>query len=148
MKVLELTKQIDASPEKVWNAITNKENYEEWTRASFDPTSTFIGDWSEGSEMKFVGSENGGMLTRVVKSEKNKTIEMISEGIIENGVVDKDSENAKQWTGAQENYYLTDLGNGVTEFRLHQQVNDEYFQEFSEMWAKALEMLKLIAERE
>lgn len=58
------------------------------------------------------------------------------------GVEDTESEEAKKWTPAFENYTLSET-DGKTKIEVDLDTNEEY----AEMWPKALEKLKEISER-
>lgn len=141
---------IKAPKEKVWETLFNKETYEEWTKA-FNPTSSFKGDWSEGSKMLFVGTDEkgeneGGMVSRIAKNMPNEHLSIEHLGILVNGVEDTTSEKARSWAPAFENYTLKE-NDGVTEVIIEQDLNDEYLESFAEMWKKALLRLKELAEK-
>ncbi len=81
MHIIEETKysiEIDAPREKVWRVMIEDKSYRDWTSA-FCPNSHFEGDWSEGSEIRFLGDgpngESGGMFSRI---RENKSYERIS----------------------------------------------------------------------
>ena len=127
--------------------------YRQWTKA-FSPTPTSTsrveGDWSEGSKMLFLGTdENGnnemGMVSRIAKNEPYRYLSIEHLGIIENGIEDTTSEKAKSWAPAFENYTLTDK-NGGTELSIHMDIDAENKESFEEMWKKALKTLKELAE--
>ena len=51
-KLLTYEIDINASPEKVWHTMLDKETYEQWT-AVFSAGSTYEGSWEEGAEIHF-----------------------------------------------------------------------------------------------
>lgn len=142
---------INAPKEKVWNTLLGKDTYQEWTKA-FNPTSRFEGDWSEGSKILFFGtdengSNEGGMVSRIAKNRQYEYLSIEHLGIIENGIEDTTSEKAKSWAPAFENYTLTEKDGG-TELTIDQDLDEQYKQMFSEMWEKALDKLKELAEEQ
>ncbi len=150
MQKLEKTIFINAPKEKVWDIMLGKDTYEEWTKV-FCPTSTYEGDWSEGSKMLFLGTDEngeneGGMVSRVAKNVPYEYISVEHLGIIEKGVEDTTSEKAKSWAPAFENYTFNEKYGG-TEVAVDQDLDDKYIKEFGEMWDKALEKLKELAEK-
>ncbi|OGG65840.1 hypothetical protein A3I99_00145 [Candidatus Kaiserbacteria bacterium RIFCSPLOWO2_02_FULL_45_11b] len=141
---------INAPREKVWDTLLGYDSYKEWTK-SFNPTSRFEGDWSEGSKIRFLGTDEnggneGGMVSRIAKNIPNQFISIQHLGIIENGVEDTTSPKAKMWTPAFENYTLT-AKDGGTELVVEQDLDEEYLAGFTEMWNKALQVLKELAEK-
>ena len=141
---------INAPREKVWDTLLGYNTYKEWTKV-FNPTSRYEGDWSEGSKILFLGTDEnggneGGMVSKIAKNVPNEFISIKHLGIIENGIEDTTSPKAKSWAPAYENYILTDV-NGGTEFTVEQDLDDEYMEMFKEMWEKALQELKRLSEQ-
>lgn len=140
---------INAPKEKVWEIMLGPETYKEWT-AAFNPGSRYEGSWEQGSTIRFIGpdpstGEEGGMLSRIAENRPNEYISIEHLGIIKNGVEDTTSEEAKKWTPAFENYTFIDKDGG-TEVQIDQDMDDQYAEEFGEMWEKALQKLKEISE--
>ncbi len=128
----------------------NKESYQEWTKP-FNPTSRFEGDWNEGSKMLFFGTDEsgnneGGMVSRIAKNIPHQYLSIEHLGIIENGIEDTTSEKATSWAPSFENYTFT-AKDGGTEITIDQDLDEKYIQMFGEMWAKALQKLKELAEK-
>jgi uncharacterized protein YndB with AHSA1/START domain len=142
---------INAPKEKVWHAMLDEETYKEWT-APFNPGgSYFKGNWKKGSKMVFIGpdpktGEEGGMVSHVEENRPYEYISLKHVGIFFNGVEDTESEEAKKWTPAFENYTLKDTQGG-TEVLVDLDLAEENVDMFNGMWPKALEKLKEIAEK-
>ena len=123
--------------------------YRQWTEA-FHKGSYYQGDWNEGSKILFLGPDDNGKLSGMVSRIKtNRPYEFISIehlGMIENGVEDTSSDKIKGWAGAHENYTFTET-NGVTTVTVDTDTDDEYVAMFQEMWPKALQSLKALAEK-
>jgi len=140
---------IHAPREKVWNTMLDKDTYSKWTK-EFNATSRFEGDWSEGSKILFLGTdedgEEGGMVSRIAKNRPYEYISIEHLGMVENGVEDTTSEKVKKWTPAFENYSFTEKDGG-TQLTIDVDVADEYKTMFEDMWPKALEALKKLTER-
>lgn len=146
---------INAPKEKVWHTMLDDEPYREWTSA-FSPGGHYKGDWSQGSKMIFLGldpktGEEGGMVSRIAENKLYEFISIEHLGIIQNGVEDTTSEEAKKWAPAFENYTFTEKnlpdGSQVTEVNVDMDINEEEAEMFDTLWPKALEKLKEIAER-
>lgn len=150
MKKLNLDIHINASQEKVWDTITDDKKYREWTSV-FQPTSYFEGGWNTGDKINFVGvdekGQKGGMVSEIAESRKPEYISIRHLGYMQDGVEDTTSDAVKAWAPAYENYSIEKDGEG-TKFILMQDIEDQYEQMFGEMWPKALEKIKEIAERE
>ena len=150
MEKLKASIFINAPKEKVWDTMLGKESFEKWTK-EFSPSSRFEGDWSEGSKMIFLGtdenSENeGGMVSRIAKNRPYEYLSIEHMGIIKDGVEDTESEEAKSWAPAFENYRLTEKDGG-TELTIDQDMNLNYIEEFTAMWKRALQRLKELSEK-
>lgn len=149
MKKLFASIFIEAPREKVWNTMLGKGTYEEWTKA-FNATSHFEGDWSEGSKMLFIGTDEnganeGGMVSRVAKNMPHEYLSIEHLGILENGIEDTTSDKAKTWVPAFENYTFAEKDGG-TELTVDMDIDEDNREPFEVMWGKALERLKKLAE--
>jgi len=125
--------------------------YREWT-AAFNPGSYYKGDWSKGSKILFLGpdpktGEEGGMVSRIAENKPYEFISIEHLGIVKNGVEDTTSEEARKWAPAFENYTFKEKG-GATEVLVEIDIEDENKKMFEEMWPKALQKLKEIAEKQ
>ena len=125
--------------------------YREWT-AAFNPGSYYKGDWSKGSKILFLGpdpktGEEGGMVSRIAENKPYEFISIEHLGIVKNGVEDTTSEEARKWAPAFENYTFKEKG-GATEVLVEMDIEDENKKMFEEMWPKALQKLKEIAEKQ
>lgn len=149
MKTLHYEISINASREKVWDTLTNKATYEEWTNV-FSPGSTYEGDWSEGSQILFLGpGDNGtksGMIAKIVESRQPEYISIKHIGMIENDIEDTTSEKVQAWAPAYENYTLEEIDGG-TKCIVDMQSEEEMCEFFDQTWPQALQKLKEICER-
>lgn len=142
---------INASPEKVWNMMLGKETYSQWTKA-FNPASSYEGSWEQGAKIKFIGVDGqgnsmGGMVSRIAEARPHEFVSIEHLGILlPDGTEDTTSEDARKWAPAFENYTFTEKDGG-TELSIDQDIGTEYKEEFSQMWPKALEALKILAEQ-
>lgn len=144
MQKLHFSIVINAPKEKVWNTMLNADTYRLWTDV-FMPGSHYVGDWSEGSKMLFLApDENGKMSGMVSKIKENQPYEYVS---IENiGEVENGKEEVKEWAGALENYTFNEI-DGKTEVLVDIDTNEEFKEMFQDIWPKALEKLKELAEK-
>lgn len=141
---------IHAPREKVWDVMLSEATYKEWTKA-FNPGSYFKGDWSKGSKMLFLGpnpetGEEGGMVSEIADSRPYEFISIRHLGIVNKGVEDTTSEEAKKWAPAYENYTFRETDGG-TEVVVDMDSEDSFVESFNTMWPEALKLLKEIAER-
>jgi uncharacterized protein YndB with AHSA1/START domain len=147
VKKLHYTITIDAPREQVWQTMLDKSTYEEWT-AVFNPSggSTYEGGWEQGSAIDFIGSDKGGkvggMYAEIAENRPNEFLSIHHLGEIADG----ERRPAPQEEEAYENYTFEDDGAG-TKLTVDLDTKDEYADMFDDMWPKALEKLKELAER-
>lgn len=151
MEKMHITTFINAPREKVWDTMLNDATYREWTSA-FNPGSYYKGSWEEGSKILFLGpnpetgKEEGGMVSQIAKSRKPEFISIKHLGILVNGKEDTESEFAKKWSPAFENYTFIEKDGG-TELVIDQDITAEEKVAMEGMWEKALKRLKELAEK-
>ena len=122
--------------------------YREWTKP-FEPTSYYEGNWEEGSKILFLSDTPGGQMGMVSRIKENRPYEFLSIehlGIVKDGVEDTESEEAKAWAPAFENYTFTEKDGG-TEVSVDMDIDDEHKAMFEDVWPKALAVLKELAEK-
>jgi hypothetical protein len=149
MQKLHFSIVINASKDRVWHTMLDDAPYREWT-AAFNPGSYFVGDWSLGSKMLFLGphpygSGEAGMVARIASNVPYEFISIEHQGLVKNGVEDLTSEEAKKWAPAFENYTFRAVDGG-TEVQVDIDVVDEYAEQFEGMWNEALKRLRTLAE--
>lgn len=148
MEKLNFSIEINATKEKVWNTMLEDKTYRAWTEA-FSPGSHYIGDWSKGSKILFLGpgqnGEMGGMVSRIKENILHEFISIEHLGIVHDGKEDTTSEAVQAWAGAHENYSFSEK-DGVTKVAVEMDSNEEYSEMFNGMWPKALQKLKELAE--
>lgn len=150
MQKIHFSTIINAPKEKVWQAMFDDEPYREWTKA-FNPGSYYKGSWEKGSKILFLGpdpktGEEGGMVSRIAENKPYEFISIEHLGIVQNGVEDTTSKEARKWAPAYENYTFIEKG-GSTEVLVEMDTDDEHVELFQKMWPDALERLKKIAEQ-
>ena len=149
METIALSKQIEASREIIWEAIVDPDLYRQWTEA-FTPGSDFEGSWTKGSRIVFFApDEEGrhhGMVSEIAENRYPEFISVRHVGILTDDVEDRDSEMAKRWTPAYENYTLDRLDENQSLFILNMEVDASQKDEFVEMWEEALLRLAALCE--
>lgn len=123
--------------------------YRQWTEV-FHAGSYYKGSWEKGSKMLFLGPDpetgkEGGMVSMIADNRKHEFISIKHIGMVNDGVEDTTSEEAKKWAPAYENYTFTEK-DGVTEVKIDIDMLPEFKEMMEEMWPKALEKLKELAE--
>jgi len=131
---------IDAPREKVWESLWKDENYRIWSEP-FTPGSHAISDWNESDPIRFIDSKNNGMYGVIETKIDNEVMVFKQLGDVLDGV-----EMERDWAGAREQYFLLNR-DGKTKVKLSVDVLTEYIDYMNEAVPKALEKLKLIAEK-
>ncbi len=141
MKRIELERCFEATPELIWELIVDPDHYRYWIRA-FSEGSKFVGDWSQGSRIRFVMEDESGlesgMLSEVVASEWPRHISVRHIGLVMNGIEDYDNPETKLWTPAYENYTLEPYEGGRCTFKIAQDIPESHEEEFIAYWQAAL----------
>ena len=141
---------IKAPKEKVWNTMLEDVTFRKWTEP-FAPGSYYKGDWNEGSKILFLAPGEKGEMGMVSRIKENKLYEYVSIehlGEVHDGIEDTSSEAVKRWAGSLENYTFKQK-DGATEVLVDmetEEMNKEMFEMFEDMWPKALQKLKDLAE--
>jgi len=150
MKKLHYEITINVNREKVWQAVTGNKTYSEWT-APFNAGSYFEGGWNEGDKIRFLGTDDkgeiGGMLSQIEKSDHPSYISIKHYGQIVKGKEDTTSDEVKKWAPSYENYTFEKINDNSTRFIAELDSADEWATMMEEMWPKALNKLKEVAER-
>ncbi|MEP2447198.1 MAG: SRPBCC domain-containing protein [Balneola sp.] len=144
MKKIHSEITINASPEAVWNVMLEDETYRKWTSA-FAEGSYYKGSWKQGEKMLFLDPEGTGMVSVIAELQPHEFISLKHIGIIQDGIEDTESEDAKKWAPAFENYTFEEV-NGKTKLSIDMDILDEFEEMFTEMWKNALKKLKVLSE--
>lgn len=136
---------INATPKRVWDTILGKATYTDWTSA-FAEGSYFEGSWEQGQQMRFLAPQGGGMAAVIAESRLHEFISIKHVGMVkENGEVDTESDEVKQWAPIFENYRLVPAGD-ATEVQVELDVAPEWEASMQVAWPKALSRLKALCE--
>lgn len=148
MEKLHFSVDISAPKEKVWKTMLEDETYRQWTEV-FGSGSHYEGNWDEGSKILFLAPDQegrmGGMVSTIAENRPQEFISIKHIGLIHDGVEDTESEEARKWAPAYENYTFTEE-NGRTTVAVDMDIEEEHQEMFQDMWAKALQKLKELAE--
>ncbi len=143
MKELQFTIEVYATKEKVWHTLWQDETFREWA-GIIDPGTYMVGDLKEGNEVEFISAENGYGVTSLV--EKLVVYEYLllrhSADTQDSGAGVRDDE----WTGGEESYLLAEE-DGTTTLTAKFDVPEDMEEYFKVNYPKALERVKVLAER-
>lgn len=152
MKKLEFKQEILASAQKVYDkmlGLSDKSTYEFWTK-TFNPTSTYEGNWEKGSKILFVGfdekGKRGGMVSMVEENIPGVFVSARHYGFIDGDKEVTTGEMVENWAGGHENYRFQEE-KGITTVIVEIDMVDDHIGYFQEKYPKALEKLKEISER-
>lgn len=152
MKKLQFSKEINASAQKVYEAmlgLNDKSTYEHWTSA-FNPTSTYEGSWDKGSKIHFVGTdengEKGGVVSEIAEHRPAEFVSIRHYGFLDGDTEVTTGEQVEKWAGGYENYSFRE-NKDITTVTVDMDTTDEYFDYFNGIYPKALDKLKEIAEK-
>jgi len=145
MKQKEFKTVIKASKEKVWSVLWSDGTYPIWT-APFGEGSRAETDWQEGSRILFLGSNNNGMVSKILTKKANEYMSFEHQGVVKNGKEDLTGTDAKSVQGAQENYILKEK-DGRTELKVVVDITEAYSEYFQKAFPKALQIVKELSEK-
>lgn len=146
MEKLEYKIEIKASIQKVWDTMLSLDTYEQWVAASW-PDSTYEGEWKKDSQIKFIGNDKSGTLAEIVELKLYECVFARHIAILlEGGVIDTESDFAKNWIGIAENYFFSEA-NGSTKLKIEIESPLDFVKMFNDGWPNALKKLKEICEK-
>ena len=143
MQKMQFSIEIEAPREKVWQTLFDDKTFRDWG-SIIDEGQYMEGVLVEGSEVQFMSSENGLGVTSVI--EKLIPHEYIAFKQIVDTMDSGKQEREKEWTGGMESYSLTEK-DGVTSLTVKIDVPPGQEETFGDRLPKALERVKILAEK-
>jgi uncharacterized protein YndB with AHSA1/START domain len=144
MKELEFKIDINAPASIVWKALWEEENYKKWTNV-FCEGSYAESDWKEGSKILFLMPKGEGMYSKITTLVPYQKMYFSHIGEIKNFEEQPLTEATKQWSGARENYTLSESDN-VTTVTVNMDILESHYDYFATTFPKGLEFVKQTAE--
>ena len=144
MKVMQFSVEIDAPRERVWDTLWRDETFRDWA-SIIDPGTYMVGELKEGNEVEFISSESGYGVTSLV--EKLAAGEFLLLRHRADTQEEGKRERENEWTGGEESYSLAE-SEGTTTLTVAFDVPPELEEVFRVNYPKALERVKVLAERE
>lgn len=151
MKKLQYQTIVKASAAKVYDlmlGIQDKSTYEQWT-ALFNPTSSYEGNWENGSKILFIGQdengEKGGMVSRIAEHIPHRFVSIQHYGLVKGDVEVTEGPEVEKWANGFENYTFEE-NNGTTTLTVDLDTTDDFVDYMNNAYPKALEKLKEICE--
>lgn len=136
--------EINASKEKVWEALWDKEKYSIWT-TPFCEGSYYTGELEPDGDIQFLAPDGSGMYSSIMYLKENEKIIFSHIGNVKDGEEQPIDEETQKWTGSLEMYTLTEK-DGVTTVLAEVDINEKHKQYMSEKFPLALAELKRISE--
>lgn len=144
MKTLHFSAVINAPRKHVWNVMLGAETFRAWT-AEFAEGSYFEGAWDEGQTIRFLTPDGSGMASMIARNRPYEFVSIKHLGIIKDGIDDTESDAARSWAPAYENYTFSDVG-ASTELRVDVDTPPDFEAYMADTWPKALAKLKNLCE--
>lgn len=139
---------INAPVSKVWSTMLELETYKIWT-AEFEPTSTFEGNWEQGSTIKFTseGNSTSGLIGKIKENRPHEFVSIEYIGFIKDANIDTESPEAVEFLGAHEDYTYTALSETQTKLEIEVDASPVFQEYMGEAWPRALDKLKQLCEK-
>lgn len=137
---------INAPRESIWHVLTNDSLLRDWYTA-FQEGSYAETDWKEGSKVIFRDREGNGMIGKIAVNKPHEIISTEFQGMLVNGKEDTESQEANNIKGYFETYRISGTGNN-NRLDIELDTSDEYADMFNNMWDKALQRIKELAENQ
>lgn len=144
MKKLKLSIEIKAPREKIWNTLWEDKTFRDWANI-VDEGTYMVGEMKEGGEVQFISAANGYGVTSLV--EKLIPNEFVLFRHMADTKESGKEEREKDWAGGTESHSLMEK-NGVTILTVAFDVPVEMEEIFQVRFPKALERVKILAEKE
>jgi uncharacterized protein YndB with AHSA1/START domain len=149
MEKLHFDIDINAPATTVFDAVTDKKKFEQWT-AEFNPTSTFDGGWGKGEKILFIGvnkeGKREGMVSKIKENIPYKQISIQHLGFVDGENEITEGPAIEKWANAMEEYFLEEE-NGTTHFKVAIDITEDFKDYMSDAWPRALKKLKEVAEK-
>lgn len=145
METLNYEIHINANIQEVWDLLWSEKTYPQWTQY-FTEGSTMKSDWKVGGKTYFLDQNKEGMVSTIVSL--NEPYEVIFQhlGTVKNGHEDTESRAVKEWSGAEEKYFLRNIDAYITELRVIVHTNQSDQDTVNDGFNQGLKLLKNIAE--
>lgn len=142
MKELQFLIKIQSSKERVWETLWRDETFRDWANL-IDPGTHMVGELKVGNEVQSISGNGYGVTSLVEKLVPGELL------LLKHRADTQDSgtrERGKEWTGGEEQYSLAET-DGVTTLTAAFDVPPELEEYFQVNYPKALERVKVLAER-
>ena len=146
METLNYETTVHAPIQKVWDLLWTPETYAEWTQF-FMPGSQFKTDWKIEGKTYFLDDKGNGMVSTIKSLNKPYEVVFSHLGMINDGVEDTQSKEIKEWSGAEEQYFLRAIDENTTQIKVIVHTDQKYADHMNNSFNKGFEMLKKLAKQ-
>lgn len=144
LKRIQFSEFIAAPADRVSTLMTSHGGYEQWT-TPFAEGSTFNGSWEQGQRIRFLAPGGDGMVAEIAEHRRGAFVSIRHIGVVKDGRDDTESEAARAWAPAYENYTFESVDGG-TRVVVDIDVTDDWESFMRETWPRALGVLKALCE--
>ncbi len=135
--------EIKAPKERVWSTIWRDKTFRDWA-SIIDEGTYMVGEMKEGNKVQIISSVSGyGVISLVEKLTPN---EFVSFRQVADTKDSGERERENEWTGGTESYSLAEH-DGVTTLTVNIDVPPGQEETFKVRFPKALERIKILAEK-
>lgn len=145
METLNYEIHINAPIQKVWDLLWNAETYPIWTQF-FMSGSQLKSDWKVGGKTYFTDKAGDGMVSTIASLNEPHEVIFKHLGMIKDGREDTESKEVKEWSGAEEKYFLCAIDENITELRAITHINGNHEECMNNGFNQGFAMLKSLAE--
>ncbi|ELB2789160.1 SRPBCC domain-containing protein [Vibrio alginolyticus] len=139
--------EISATPQRVWEVLTDVELYKRWAQA-FSPQSQFEGAWEEGGGITFFDPDMGGTRAIIDTVLPLQKLEFHHVAIFNpDNRQQLDADLASRWIGSREIYQI-DTNNDRLLLNVTIHTHNDFVSMFNHGWEKALSLIKAISEEQ
>ena len=149
MKRINTQVEINKPVKEVWQFVFQPATFTLWTEV-FAKGSYYEGNLEEGSSVRFLAKnaegQIDGMVGEIAENNLHKFLSIRHLGWVFDGKDDTESEGVKSWAPAYENYSFKELSSEKTLLTVEADLSETYYEQFLELWPKALQRIKLLCE--
>ena len=135
---------INAPKSRVWDVLTDDKYTRQWY-SEFSPGTYADTDWKVGSDAKFLDHQQDGLIARIVTNKPAEELSMTFIGMSDKGKEVFYGPFVDAFKDKFETYKLREH-NGITTLDISTEMSEDYYDEMSQRWESALQILKNLAE--
>lgn len=135
---------IQATPEKIWTALWQPQNYTTWCNEFCEGT-YYKSDFNEGDRIHFIAPNGDGMYSDIIEKIENEYIAFRHIGELKNYEEQPLNDESMNWTEAIEDYKIIKNENFQT-LQVTIDTLEDYLDYFASHFPKGLEKVKQLAE--